>query len=82
MNNLILAIICLFIVISLGATPAAEYNYTKLRQELTAEITALKARVVSLEAACPGGPINVYTVDSAAGTITCRSCKFEDGEKK
>ena len=38
----------------------------------------LEERVKALEARNPAGEIRVYKVDTAAGTIECRSCRFAE----
>lgn len=39
---------------------------------------AVEQRVKALEARNPAGEIRVYKVDTAAGTLECRSCRFEE----
>lgn len=74
----------LFIVIGLIRAPASgavdPVTYSKLRSELYQEIFKLEKRVKELEGRFPtkDGEFPVYHVDSVAGTIECRSCRFLD----
>ena len=77
-------LLCVALVTGVEASSAAPvYDYTRLRQEMLSEISALKVRVKSLEALTEQpGVIRTYTIDTAAGTITCRSCKFTEEKEK
>jgi hypothetical protein len=58
-------------------------DVTRVRQELLGRIAELERRVQVLEAQCgttSTGEIKVYYVDTVAGKIECRGCRFVKDE--
>jgi len=71
-----------FYLSSLSAMPESEIvAYSKLRAELLNRIIILETKVATLEKITPGGPINIYEVDTNAGKLVCRKCDFEENKK-
>lgn len=51
-------------------------------QRLSSRLAKAEARIEALSRRLPSGELRVYRVDTAAGTIRCEVCKFEEGEKQ